>query len=273
MAVLARDREAGGPVVRVRRRRVVRLVAGVAVRRRSRVTAAHVAAGAVDPLVGPGEREPRLVVIGRRRPPGAGGVAGLALRRERGGLVVRVRRARVVRLVAGVAVRRSPCVPAARVATSAVHALVGPGEREPRRLVIEVRGPPGRGRVAALALRREVRGLVVRVRRGRVVRLVAGIAVRRGAGVAASHVALRAVSPVVGAGQREPRRLVIEVRRAPGAGVVAVLTLGREARGPCGWGSWYGRSPAGDRRSSSWESPCTGRWRGSARSPRGRGRR
>ena len=218
-------------MIRVRRARVVRLVAGVAVRRGAGVAAAHVALRAVRPVVGPGEREPRRLVIEVRGPPGRGRVAALTLRREVGRLVVRVRRGRVVRLVARVAVRRGAGVAAAHVALRAVRPVVGAGQREPCRLVIEVRGPPGRGRVAALALRREVGRLVVRVRRGRVVRLVARVAVRRGAGVAAAHVALRALRPVVGAGEREPRRLVIEVRRAPGARVVAVLALGREARG------------------------------------------
>ena len=112
-------------------------------------------------------------------PPGVRVVAGLAAGREAAGLMVRVGGARVVRLVARVAVAGRAGVAASGVAALAQRALVSSREREARLGVVEVRRAPGARVVAVLALRGEVSGRVVRVGGARVVRLVAGVAVLR----------------------------------------------------------------------------------------------
>ncbi len=82
MAGLAGCRETGGRMVRIGRGLVIRLVAGIAVGRNRCVVIVHVAIGASHGGVGPGEREGGVVVIERRRLPGGGVMAELALLRE-----------------------------------------------------------------------------------------------------------------------------------------------------------------------------------------------
>ena len=107
---------------------------------------------------------------------------------------------------------------------------MGPAQRKARLAVIEDRRPPRLDRVAVLALLREARSRVVRVRRRREVLLVARRALRRGPRVVPPRVAPRAHHPGVPAGQREARR-VLERRAAPRRrrDVVAVLAPPREA--------------------------------------------
>ena len=71
------------------------------------VDVAVAAARPLAPVLARVDREVAPVVVEARRPPGARRVAALALDREAGCLVVRVRGAAVVALMAGVAVRRA----------------------------------------------------------------------------------------------------------------------------------------------------------------------
>lgn len=110
-------------------------------------------------------------------------------------------------------------------------------------------GPTGRG-VARLARSREASSRMIRVRRVLVISLVAAVARGRQRRVVIVHVATRAGSVYVGAGQRECSVVVVESRRSPRGGVVAgiarlrkpdlrmvrvgsVVVIGHVARGTC----------------------------------------
>ena len=104
------------------------------------------------PVIG---REVR--VIERRSRPARGRVAGIARRREAGGLVIRIRCALVVRLVASVTSCRQRRVVVVHVALRTGHVgRVIPRQRERGRTVIESRALPVREIVAGIARRREV---------------------------------------------------------------------------------------------------------------------
>ena len=175
------DHTRGGDVSRgvVRRRRggIVRLVAGVAIGRRARVTR-RVAFEARLCQVGARQREVRSRVVEVRIRPHGHGVAGRAIGREAAGHVVRVGGALVVGPVAGVAVGRRGHV-AGGVARRAIDVAMSTAERVAgRRLrMVVARRPPGRGAVAGHAVGAEAGRRVGRVGRAVVVGLVAGQAV------------------------------------------------------------------------------------------------
>ena len=105
-------------------------------------------------------------------------------------------------------------------------------QRESGGRMIECSVAPGRGGVALLTRRREVRLHVIRVRCAVKVRPVATHAGRVSSRqvVIAVHVALCALQRCMCTGQRESRRRVIEGRVAPSGGGVALLTGLREIR-------------------------------------------
>ncbi len=218
-------------MIRIRRAVVVRPMARETVGGGSGETAIDVAASAGGALVGAGEGEAGLAVVDvGGRAPGRGRVAVLAVGRETGGPVVRVRGAVVVRPMAGETVGRGSGEPAPDVAPSTVRALVGAGEREAGLVMVDVcGGAPGRRRVAVLAIGRESRGPVVRIRRAVVVRPMARETVGRGSGEPAPDVTPRAVRALVGAGERKAGLVVVDVGGgAPGRRGVAVLAGLRE---------------------------------------------
>ena len=227
----AGGREAGRDVVRVLGGLVLGLVARDAVGGRARVLASHVTLGAVHALVGAREGESGLAVVGEGRgPPGVDVVAGVALGGESGRDVVGVLDRLVVGLVAGEAVGGRPRVLPTHVATSAVHLLVGSGEREPGLAVIERGRSPTVHAVAGRARRREGGRHVVRVLGGLVLGLVAGDAVGGRARVLAPHVALGAVHALVSTREGESGLAVVgEGRGPPGVDVVAGVALGGES--------------------------------------------
>ncbi len=202
---------------------VVRLVAGVAVGRRSRI-AAGMAVLAGRRAVGTVQAEARLVVVEVGRLPGRFAVAALAGVGEAG--VAGVSRPVVVRLVAGVAIRRRSRV-AAGVAVLAGCRAMRPVQPEARQVVIKGRRLPGRFAVAALAGVGEAG--VAGISRPVVVPLVAGEAIRRRPRVAAGVAVLagrRAVRPV----EPKRRQVVVEVRRLPGRLPMAIAAGSRETR-------------------------------------------
>ena len=130
------------------------------------VVAVHVAAGAGDGRVRPGQREPGGRVIEGRIAPGRRRMALLASLREIRLHVIRIGRALEVLQVAAHArgVRVGQAVIPVHVALRALQRRVCAGQREARCGVVETRARPRRGVVALLAGLREVRLYVVRLR-------------------------------------------------------------------------------------------------------------
>ncbi len=102
-------------------------------------------------------------VIPVRRDPRGCVVAGRAGRRESRRRVVRIGRACVISLVAGIAVRRQGGVVVVNVATGAGNGYMCSRQREWRVVVIEAGRNPGRRVVANIALLREADRNVIRV--------------------------------------------------------------------------------------------------------------
>ena len=209
--------------------------------RRPVVGRVHVALAAGRPLApvrARVDREVAPVVVEARGRPGRRRVAALALGGEARGLVVGVGGARVVRLVAGVAVRRRARVAAARVALRAGHA--GRGRRSGGSASCCGRSSPASRRSCCgrSGTGSGSRRPVVRVGGAGVVGLVAGVAVRGRARVAAARRGTARSPRVTWAPVRGKRGLVVvELRRPPGVDRVAALAGGREVRRRRGWGS------------------------------------
>jgi hypothetical protein len=127
-------RESGGRVVRRRRSIVVGDMTGLTCIRCVGVITV-VALIATHRNVGPDQR-PYIVIIGRWSPPRVGRVAGGAVRRESGGLVVRVRSVVEIDLVAGHALRRGISEGSRGVALVAIIDRVA--QREWEEIVIDI---------------------------------------------------------------------------------------------------------------------------------------
>ena len=112
-----------------------------------------------------------------------------------------------------------------RVASRANALRVSVGHREP--CMVECCAAPCRRRVARLAGGRESGRDVIRIGRGLVNRLVAAVAIRRQARVVVIYVATAAGNRRVRAGQSEACAAVIEGPRAPGDRVVAEIAARR----------------------------------------------
>src|SRR5690606_27801910 len=152
-------------------------VAGLACGRRVLV-AVRVALVAVHVLVRAVQGPARRGVIEAARRPAVGRVALRAVRRELRLLVVRLRRAVVIREVAGITAGGRAREPVG-VALHAVHAGVLAREREVGDVVIEGSVVPGTFVMALCAIRREARRDVIGIRRAVVVGQVAGLACGR----------------------------------------------------------------------------------------------
>src|SRR5262245_63106411 len=140
-------------------------MAGDALAGRAGEAPAGVAGAAVGARVRPAQREARERVVERRRLPGAVGVAGLALGRERARPVVGIARAVEVLAVAGDALPRRAREPR-RVAAGAEKARVRAAQRERFRVrerAAERADLPGAGGdgMALRALPRQAQALVV----------------------------------------------------------------------------------------------------------------
>jgi len=222
MALLASRRQVRG---RVRYGRdcvvVVRLVTGDAGRIRDVVVAVDVAIRTLPRRhhVRSGQRERRLRVIEGRRLPCARRVAGFASLGESSRHVIGIRCPLEILQVARHAGR-------ARQVVIPVHVAIGtlpwrhrvlPRQGEVHRAVIERRRRPSRRAVALVASRREIRRHVARIGRLLEVRQVAAHARRSRQIVVIAHVAIRTLTRRHGVHprQREPRRVVIELRVQP----------------------------------------------------------
>ena len=144
-------------VIRVGCGGVFRLMAGVAIFRRCRKVACSVAQCAGNRFMSAGERERSVVVIEVRAGPSRSVVTSFAGSGEARGGVIRVGRARVVRLMAGVAVCRRRRIVAACMAEAASNGSVRSGERIMRvKIVVEFGVKPGACGVARSAIAGQV---------------------------------------------------------------------------------------------------------------------
>lgn len=173
-------------------------------------------------------REPS--VVEGRSLPRSSVVARLASGRKIGCRVVRVGCGLIVRLVTRIAVCRNGRVVVVHVATGTGHGRVLARERERGVVVIEGRGLPCGRVMANLALLREARLDVVRVRGGIEIGQVARDTCRAGQVVVSVDVTLSTLQWEVRSGQREPGRSVIESRSRPGRRGMAGIASGREFR-------------------------------------------
>ena len=235
VALIASLREARLRVVWSRGALVILEVALDAGSARQVIRVVHVALGAGQTGVEPGQRESSGRVIPSRGGPVGRTVALLtSLRKTGGGVRRRIRTLVVGRVATDTrSICRREIVVAIHVTLGALQRGVRAGQRESRGRVIERRVAPRRGVVALLAGLRDVRGNVIRSRRALEICEVAADAsgVRRGQVVIAIHMALGALQCGVRAGERESRGRVIESRIAPRRGVVALLASLRDIRG------------------------------------------
>jgi len=172
------------------------------------------------------DREPRSVVE-RRRSPGGGGVARLAIRPEPCSGVPGVRCGIVPRQVAvGAATgRRGPGIDSADVARCARRGQMRSGEPEGRQVVIEGSRPPCGGGMTRRAIRRKPRMFWVRGR-GECL-LVTRVAHGRRTRIHAVEMALGARNRTMRPGELEGRQVMIEGRRSPrGRGVARKARCG-----------------------------------------------
>ena len=89
--------------------------------------------------------------------------------------VIRIRRAVVIRRVAGVAIRGNGSVVIVGVALSAWNSKLRPRQREGTSRVVECRRAPAAGRVAQAAIGRETRGNMIGTGSPGEIRLMTGV--------------------------------------------------------------------------------------------------
>lgn len=210
---------------------IIPLVAGVAVRRRSRILAIDVAAGAGHGGMGAGERKTGAVVIETGRNPRRRVVAYLALLRKPGGCVVRIVGVLEILEVTGHAQGTEIRKLSAHMAGLALQRGMRAGEWKTAQSVVEGGVSPGNRAVADGAIRREPAADVVGV--GRLLKI--GHVARRTRGrhgrVTAVYMALRAGHLGMRAAQRPAGHGVIEVHVHPRTGVVAGGAVGGKSGG------------------------------------------
>ncbi len=142
VASRAGRRETGRLMVRIGRARVIRFVTRIAIGRHGRVVVVHVAIGAGNSGVRPGQRERGVVVIEARRLPCSRVVAQIAGLRESRLHVIRTSGRIEIIQVAGRAGRIRQVVVAVDVALRALQIRMCPGQREAGGVVIECRSVP-----------------------------------------------------------------------------------------------------------------------------------
>lgn len=197
-----------------------------------RVRVAFVASVPLAPVLAGIDRE---TVVERRSVPIRGVVAGLATGRETGGAVIRVRDGVVFVAVARVAACGRAAEGIVDVTVRAGDVLVGAGQRERGRAVIELRSVPLRGAVAKAAVLRKSRGRVIWTRSSVVVIQVAGTARRAEAGELAVGVTRVARHRCVRPGERKSCGGVIESRSLPGRRRVTHRAVLGKAGGDVVW--------------------------------------
>ncbi len=224
MACCAGSAEITCSVVGVRRAGEVGCMTLVTVGIRELIIPVRMACLAIDRRMRSIEGEFCRVMVERRRLPCSRRVAGQTCMAEITGDMVRIRCAGEIGCVALVAICIDQCIVAVCMACLALECLVGPAEREFRRVVIERGCRPCRRRMACLACLGKISRRVVRIRRFLVVCQVTLGTSRIGERVIIICMTRLALLGRVSAGQRELRRAVIEAGRLPGGSRVAGLT-------------------------------------------------
>ncbi len=153
---LARGRESGEPVFRVRRVVIRLLMAGRAGERQAGIDAASMTCGAVRLRVVSGQRELRAGVLEDSALPLPRRVAGFARGLETSRPVIRLSRRVVGGFMARQTPGRRPVVHAGAVARRALSLLMGPREQKLGAIVIETGRVPPRRVVTHRAVCREV---------------------------------------------------------------------------------------------------------------------
>ena len=224
VAVLAGGWEASRCMIRIRRPVKVGLMAADA--RRSKVfeLPVHVTRRTGDIRMRPGQRKRRgRVVIKNRARPLDRRMAGLAgrgkARRAMGGLGGRI----IGGLVAVIASRWRVGELTIHVTRSARDIRMRSGQREARQTMIELRPRPIHGRMAGIALEREIRGRMVGIGRPVIVAAMAIDTSLRRPGEPSTHVTTGAGRLGVLSGQGERSRAVIKLRTLPGLRRVAAF--------------------------------------------------
>lgn len=192
MASLAGSGERGRHVVRACRPRVLRFVAGVAIRRRTCIAPAHMAVRTCDRGMRSRQWEHRLTVIENRRHPRCRVVAHLAIRGETAGHVVGVCCFLEIRQVTRHASGAEPDEYTVGMARAARQRNVRAGQRERRLGMLKAGAQPVRGAVTYGTICGKARRHMVRIRGLLERREMAGGTLRRRAGKFATDVALRA---------------------------------------------------------------------------------
>lgn len=163
--------------------------------------------------------------------PASGCVAGGAAGRKSSRHMVRIRRCLIVRSVAAVAIGRQRRVVVVHVTVGTSYCGVRPRQREPRVVVVERSRRPRCSAMTNVALLRESRGHVVRVRRSlEILQMTVDASPARQV-VVAVGVTLRALHVSMRAGQGPAGGGVVEGRVVPVARVMADLALLRESCG------------------------------------------
>jgi hypothetical protein len=167
--------------------------------------------------------EPGVVESGPQ--PAGRGVAGSARVREANRNVIRVSCARVVQLMAAVAIGGHGGVVVVHVATGARHRRMRARQRERRVVVIERGRTPCRGAVTHVALLRKAGGSVVRIRGSDEIVEMARHACRVRQAIVRSPVTLAALQSGMRSGKRPAGGGMVERSRTPRRRAVADLAL------------------------------------------------
>lgn len=207
-------------------------MAGNAGSRREVVVAIHVTLGALHRDVGSGEGERRLGMIEGCRLPRGGGMADVALLRNAGREMVRIRGCLIILQVATDAGSRGQAEISADVTLLALQVGVTAGEGEPDRIMIETRRLPGGGGMAVLASLRESQRNVIGIAGLLIIRQMAADAGCRSAFVPSARMARGAIQGGVHSGESKTGQLqMVEGRAEPGVDGMALLTLHRKIGG------------------------------------------
>lgn len=171
-----------------------------------------------------------VVIEGRRRPR-IHRVTGSAIMRKIQRHMIGIRRPLEIRLMAGEAIPRRAGKAIVHVALGASRRRMRAEQRKARFVVIERRGLPGAGGVAARAGLRKIRRDMIRICRALKITLMAGEAVRRRAGKTIVHVTMITRNREMRAGEWKLRAVVIEVCRPPGVNRVARQAIAGKVAG------------------------------------------
>ena len=223
-------REARGHVVRISSSIVGGLMAGIAVGRQRGVVVVDVAACARNHHMGTRQGKRRVVVIEACRNPRRCAVAYLALLREPGTDVIRVRRTLEILEMAAHTGRASQVVVVIDMALRAFERRVGASQREAGSRVIELRRHPRGCAVADFTgLRESLPNVIGIISVLVILQVTLHTRLRRQIEISI-RVALVALQSCMRAGQGEAHQVVSECGRLPGRGGVARLASLRHSK-------------------------------------------